>query len=1078
MWWRKFRGGNSSSSGTVTPTTPVITTQTLSLIDDKVSGVKYVNGTASGFTDANGNFPYTSGTVEFYLGDIKLGSLSSISSDKNVFIQDILGIDRTDTSNAKVLKIASLLQSLDSNTSTDEIEIKEDDFNKFKNLNVTSIDENSDIQTLLSNLNFTKVSDETAKRHLDNSLKYYSVVSDTTAPTLLTSSITNGAINVSKDANIVLSFSDDIRRNLVNSTNIVLIDSNSNVIECDITSNFKTITVKPKSNLSYATSYNLTIKKELEDYGKNSLGTTDITISFTTQSQPDTNAPTITSASTFSVNENQTSAFTVIASDDSNTAINYSIEGTDSSLFNINSSTGAVTFKSNPDFETKASYSLIVKATDTSNNSSTQNVSVVIINVDETVPDTTPPVITSASTYSVAENQTSAFQVVATDDSNTTITYSIVNQNDANAFSINPTSGVVTFNSNPDYETKTSYSLTVKATDSSNNTASQNVTVNISDVIEIVPDVTYPTITSASTFSVNENQTNAFSIIATDNSTTPLTYSLSGTDATLFDINPTTGVITFKSAPDYETKASYYLTIKATDASNNTSSKIVTINISDIDEIAPTITSNTTFTVNENQTSAFTATATDTSGISNYALSGTDANSFNIDSTSGVVTFKSNTDYETKSSYSIILTATDTLNNSSSQNVTINIVNLDETTPTFTSSSTVSVNENQTSVITAMATDDSSVTYSIEGTDVSYFNIVSNTGVITFKTNPDYETKSSYSIIVKATDTSNNFSTQNLTVNLNDVDEVAPNITSLSSYSVPENQTSAFTVSATDTSSISYSISGGTDANAFSINPTSGAVTFNTAPDYESGKISYSVTVKATDSSTNFSTKDVTVSITDVNENLITFNSLQYEIITSPITGKRWLDRNLGASRACTASDDALCYGDYYQWGRLADGHEKSNSTTTSTLSTGITSVGNQFITGNSDWTTADADGSQRSAQWSKTDGTGVCPVGFRVPNQTELASETTGYTGSDNTTTGAVKVINSATAFSNFLKFPVAGYRDYFGGSMGGQGLWGDVWTSSVDGSDSVYMGFGSGGAGWDSYYRANGLSVRCVEN
>ena len=108
-----------------------------------------------------------------------------------------------------------------------------------------------------------------------------------------------------------------------------------------------------------------------------------------------------------------------------------------------------------------------------------------------------------------------------------------------------------------------------------------------------------------------------------------------------------------------------------------------------------------------------------------------------------------------------------------------------KTTPTFTSSSTVSVNENQTSVITNMATDDSSVTYSIEGTDVSYFNIVSNTGVITFKTNPDYETKSSYSIIVKQ-QIHQITSTQNLTVNLNDVDEVAPNITSLSTYSVPE----------------------------------------------------------------------------------------------------------------------------------------------------------------------------------------------------------------------------------------------------------------------------------------------------
>jgi hypothetical protein len=217
-------GSNSSSSnsGTITPTTPIVTTTTTTgtLIDDKVSGVKYVNGTASGFTDANGQFPYTSGTVEFYLGDIKLGSLSSIPTDKNVFIQDILGIDRTDTSNAKVLKIASLLQSLDSNTSTDEIEIKEEDFNKFKNQSITSIDENSDIQTLLTNLNFTKVSDENTKRHLDNSLKYYGVVSDTTAPTLLSSSILNGAINVSKDANIVLSFSDDIRKNLIKKENI------------------------------------------------------------------------------------------------------------------------------------------------------------------------------------------------------------------------------------------------------------------------------------------------------------------------------------------------------------------------------------------------------------------------------------------------------------------------------------------------------------------------------------------------------------------------------------------------------------------------------------------------------------------------------------------------------------------------------------------------------------------------------------------------------------------------------------------------------------------------------------------
>ena len=595
-------------------------------------------------------------------------------------------------------------------------------------------------------------------------------------------------------------------------------------------------------------------------------------------------------------------------------------------------------------------------------------------------------------------------------------------------------------------------------------------------------DITAPTINSASTFTVNENQTTAFTITATDDSTTPLTYSLSGTDATLFDINPTTGIATFKSNPDYELKYSYYLSVNATDASNNISSQNVTINISDVDEIAPTITSASTFTVNENQTSAFTATATDTSGISSYALSGTDVNSFNIDSTTGIVTFKTNTDYETISSYSIILTATDSQNNSSSQIVTINIVNLDETTPTFTSSSTVSVNENQLSVITASATDDSNITYSISGTNSSYFDIVSNTGVITFKTTPDFETKSSYSITVKATDTSNNVATQNLTVNLNDVDEVAPNITSNSSYSVAENQTTAFTVSATDSSNITYSIVSGNDSSAFSINSTSGVVTFNTAPDYET-KNSYSVIVKATDTSNNFSTQNVTVNITDVVEVTfdITFNGVGYNIITSPITNKRWLDRNLGASQACTASNDTLCYGDYYQWGRLADGHEKSNSTTTSTLATGITSVGSSFITSSSspyDWTIADADGSLRSALWSKTDGTGVCPVGFRVPTITELKTETLDYAGVDNTITGAVKVTNSATAFSNFLKFPVAGFRDGINASMRDQNVKGDVATSSMDGIFQSIMLFDSNNVIVGGDPISSGFSVRCVEN
>lgn len=51
--------------------------------------------------------------------------------------------------------------------------------------------------------------------------------------------------------------------------------------------------------------------------------------------------------------------------------------------------------------------------------------------------------------------------------------------------------------------------------------------------------------------------------------------------------------------------------------------------------------------------------------------------------------------------------------------------------------------------------------------------------------------------------------------------------------------------------------------------------------------------------------------------------------VTNPATGRTWMDRNLGASRAATSPTDAQALGDLYQWGRSADGHQKKNSPTT-----------------------------------------------------------------------------------------------------------------------------------------------------
>ena len=211
---------------------------------------------------------------------------------------------------------------------------------------------------------------------------------------------------------------------------------------------------------------------------------------------------------------------------------------------------------------------------------------------------------------------------------------------------------------------------------------------------------------------------------------------------------------------------------------------------------------------------------------------------------------------------------------------------------------------------------------------------------------------------------------------------------------------------------------------------------------------------------------------------LITFNNLEYKVITSPITGKKWLDRNLGALQACTSSTDKACYGDYYQWGRLADGHEKVSSSLTTVEASDILNIENKFIIRHKDWTSIDNYGEKRIIQWSKIDGTGVCPIGFRVPTKDELSVETVGYTGKNNISNGNVKVTNSSTAYQNFLKLPSAGLRDGLIGSMGSQGSLGGIWTNSSEETNHAEgLIFGSKGSGLDSGYKSDAISIRCIE-
>jgi hypothetical protein len=215
-----------------------------------------------------------------------------------------------------------------------------------------------------------------------------------------------------------------------------------------------------------------------------------------------------------------------------------------------------------------------------------------------------------------------------------------------------------------------------------------------------------------------------------------------------------------------------------------------------------------------------------------------------------------------------------------------------------------------------------------------------------------------------------------------------------------------------------------------------------------------------------------------IKNSTILFYGLTYSLVTSPKSGRVWLDRNLGARQVCTSSTDADCYGDYYQWGRAKDGHESSTSDTTKTRASSITTPApNKFIINQQrgpippDWAKdgIDKSGMLRVAAWKDGGVNDICPAGFSVPSINELKEDTVDFS-----------VTNTATAFSSFLKLPAAGSRNGYSGGLNDRGsktfLWMRVNVSAAADSDAMVVT--STGGAITNKSRTKGGSIRCIKD
>ncbi len=357
---------------------------------------------------------------------------------------------------------------------------------------------------------------------------------------------------------------------------------------------------------------------------------------------------------------------------------------------------GTYTYTPNKDFSGTDTFTYEISDTN-----GVKDTAVVTITV---TPVNDAPLITSDINVTFAENGTgTVLDVQSTDDNdaeNKGLTYSLLPFMDGAVFTIDPVTGAITFKAPPDYEAPkdanadNAYLIMTRVCDSGNLCTDQLEVIVVTNVIETRPPVITSTVVNTP-----ENKTFVTTVAATDpDAGDTLTYSITGgADASLFTINPTTGELQFKTAPDFENPTDtdknnvYDVVVSVWDntAPDHTDSQALKVTVTDVNEnTPPTISSDgagdtANLSVAEDTSSVTTVQATDAQNDTLiYSISGgDDAALFQIDPTTGKLSFKVAPDYESPTDanqdnqYVITVKAQDPSGASDTQTLTISVTN-------------------------------------------------------------------------------------------------------------------------------------------------------------------------------------------------------------------------------------------------------------------------------------------------------------------------------------------------------------------------------------------------------------------
>ena len=428
------------------------------------------------------------------------------------------------------------------------------------------------------------------------------------------------------------------------------------------------------------------------------------------------------------------------------------------------------------DYETTSSYIVYVTATGTP--AKPTSVATVTINV---IDKQEPPVFGGdATVISVREDMTVGVlpsALSATDpDAEDTLTY-FLSDPGAAPFRIDSSSGILSVVGKLDYETKSSYKLTVIAVDPGGRTAERKVTINVTNVEE-QPEFPYDETAELFVYEGPARQpvydpTGA--LMATDGDKDSLIYTLGGTDKNSFNIVANTGGLTTKVPLVHGTDPDRYsLTVTASDGTlTDTLTVMVTLrNVTEANNRAPqfvdadgTSISSDTFTMAENAVETIIGTVEATDDNSDeivYTLSGRDVSFFTVGSDNGELARVKPLDFDTRPrGYTVTVTASDgALTDTLAVTVTLTDVNerpmfVDENDNPISSTKrsiaeSPHINRNIGAVVRATDPDGDRLTYTLEPANQAVFSVhyTSSGAQLRTRTALDREAKAEYTVTI------------------------------------------------------------------------------------------------------------------------------------------------------------------------------------------------------------------------------------------------------------------------------------------------------------------------------------------